>query len=174
MKRLLFFLVSASCSGYMWDKECPTSYGVTALIQSGNVECSRVETLVGRSREILDQTCLVKASNFKSAYSGSSFLVLNVDFFYGDSIGDGSRVACIGYYDVVEGIKVSKDGCSLLHEQLHMWDAQHLAIGTSWHENWDKNGYHDAAAQFEDECWQGLYLEESSMTYKPDAGEPTP
>lgn len=29
----------------------------------------------------------------------------------------------------------------LMHECLHLWDFQHLAIGSAWHQGWDSNGY---------------------------------
>lgn len=38
---------------------------------------------------------------------------------------------------------------ALLHECLHLWDFQHVAIGSAWHENWQRNGYFDAAAEYQ-------------------------
>jgi hypothetical protein len=40
----------------------------------------------------------------------------------------------------------------LLHEFLHAWDRDHLAVGSAWHLGWDKNGYDDVDKQYKGRC----------------------
>jgi len=48
---------------------------------------------------------------------------------------------CIGYFNSFSGIDLNETGKALVHESLHLRDADRLCPGTAWHEGWETNGY---------------------------------
>lgn len=59
--------------------------------------------------------------------------------------GDGTYT--VGQWDG-SAVHMTSDGYSLLHEWLHVMNSKQLQLGTAWHENWDKNGYDEADAEY--------------------------
>jgi hypothetical protein len=47
---------------------------------------------------------------------------------------------CSGYTDIDAHVTLPRGGWSFLHEMFHVHEVLLGQLGTSWHENWDKNG----------------------------------
>jgi hypothetical protein len=54
-----------------------------------------------------------------------------------------------GMHDALGNVWLNKTMSTLAHELLHVWDTQHGAVGTVWHEHWDTNGYQGAITEYE-------------------------
>lgn len=53
-------------------------------------------------------------------------------------------------------IKLTHTLSNLMHECLHLWDFRHWAIGSTWHERWNENGYNAAWEAYVDQMrWPG-------------------
>jgi hypothetical protein len=111
------------------------------------IDCTAAEQNVRRAQRILWEHGLETPREFEDLYRNMNVYVYDEEFLSYDLKDD---FYIVGYYRTGMGIELSKDGLALLHEMLHHLDAMYLQIGTAWHENWNKNGYHEADLEY----WQ--------------------
>lgn len=146
---LLFVLIAlSSCNCGPRDDCHPDGTGVWTI--DTNVGCDMIRGEVDIALQVLEDTGVLHGGDARNSFRGVAIHTFDSDTVKSENPFDDGKEEYSGYYWSVPTRHISLDRTRivLVHELLHDWDAQHLSVGTSWHEGWDSNGYDSAQTEY--------------------------
>lgn len=122
--------------------------GLGPVTAEFDLDCDRVAANFEVARVAI--SAIVPFADSSVAFRAIPVYFVDANSFWIDGVELG------GNFHPLTGIVLGRCGGFLAHELLHVWDTQHLAVGTSWHEGWETNGYAAAsrAALYATNCDQ--------------------
>lgn len=138
----LWCLALLGC-GPKWETpyECKL-YHTTAYFEF-EPDCGVLQQNINLAQSILERRGLMTIQENQMFTRDIPIYVYNMTTLWRNS--DGTYT--VGEWNG-QGVHMTREGSSLLHEWLHVMDSARWQLGTAWHENWDKNGYDEADAEF--------------------------
>lgn len=151
MRFVLLSMVLIGCSEFPIQTECKTKY-VRSIIAEKEIDCEVVNKNLYLARDIMMDSGLINGeSDWRVKYEEITIWVAaDWDLIPHQPLhGD-----LAGYYDDInETIQTSGSQRTLLHELLHRYQSEIGEYDTTFHANWDKNGFYDIIA-----IYQGTYI----------------
>ncbi len=129
-----------------------------------DIECARFNKNVENLKTLYDSAGIIPEGDFCAAFKDTAILFRSEGtFFYVEDHGK-IRVSGVSYQG--GGIELTRDGFSLAHELLHVWDENNGVSqkDNNEHVNWGKKGYLTLTSDY----WHNAY----SMASEHYADEP--
>lgn len=144
MRFILALVLITGCNAFPVQTRCETDF-VAEFTAEGKIDCNIAIYNLNFARELEIQSGLTTSEEWNRIYKDTAIWV-------SDSAGVPDQIGhdhLNGFYDDFRNqIQVGTDYHSLLHELLHRYQSEHGEYDTTFHINWDKNGFNDLIAVY--------------------------
>ena len=144
MKRALLVVLAVLCVGCGGaDEPVPYKFAHRNFVFRASFVIDAIKT-----RDNVDLICDLFPARLGIPFCTTAGTV-NVNFILqGFEGADGRRKEAVDvpFYNTMF---IAPHELNLAHECLHLWDFQHVAVGSLWHQGWDTNGYNATADEYQ-------------------------